>query len=269
VKTFHVITGLPRSGSTLLASILKQNPSIHTGVSTACLGLIEQNLTFLSKSESAVEITAEMRQNIAIGALHGFYAHVQRPVVIDTNRFWSGRIPLLNAIWPEKPPKLIACVRSVPEILESLEDIHARNILEPNRITDYRSLNLYGRVRMVWEGPLLGDPHAMLREAVFGPYRHQLMLVRYESLVQTPEKVLKAIYDFIELPAFQHRLDQIQGPDSTAYDKSIGVPDLHRVRPTISRETKPRRLTPDLLNRYSRENFWEQESFRQTGVKII
>ncbi|MBR8827105.1 MAG: hypothetical protein DSM107014_04230 [Gomphosphaeria aponina SAG 52.96 = DSM 107014] len=40
----HLISGLPRSGSTLLAGILRQNPNFHAGMSSPVGGLMNQLL---------------------------------------------------------------------------------------------------------------------------------------------------------------------------------------------------------------------------------
>ena len=39
-RQFHFISGLPRSGSTLLAGILRQNPRFHASMSSPVSGLL-------------------------------------------------------------------------------------------------------------------------------------------------------------------------------------------------------------------------------------
>ncbi|MFS4516638.1 sulfotransferase, partial [Delftia tsuruhatensis] len=39
-RTLHFISGLPRSGSTLLAGILRQNPRFHAAMSSPVAGLV-------------------------------------------------------------------------------------------------------------------------------------------------------------------------------------------------------------------------------------
>jgi sulfotransferase len=39
-KTYHFISGLPRSGSTLLANVLAQNPRFETTATSSILGII-------------------------------------------------------------------------------------------------------------------------------------------------------------------------------------------------------------------------------------
>lgn len=40
MRHLHFLSGLPRSGSTLLADILAQNPAVHAGMSSPLLGLV-------------------------------------------------------------------------------------------------------------------------------------------------------------------------------------------------------------------------------------
>ncbi len=41
MPTFHFISGLPRSGSTLMGAVLKQNPRFHAGMSSPVASLFD------------------------------------------------------------------------------------------------------------------------------------------------------------------------------------------------------------------------------------
>ncbi|MEG3929437.1 MULTISPECIES: sulfotransferase [unclassified Microcoleus] len=45
----HFISGLPRSGSTLLAALLRQNPRFHSAMTSPVGGLAERMLSAMSK----------------------------------------------------------------------------------------------------------------------------------------------------------------------------------------------------------------------------
>jgi sulfotransferase len=92
-KTYYFMAGLPRSGSTLLSSLLNQNPRIHSGPSSPVTGLmllLEQQLSsdelFLAypKPQQAARIIASTLEN--------YYLDVEKPVIIDKNRSWVNRV---------------------------------------------------------------------------------------------------------------------------------------------------------------------------------
>jgi len=45
----HFISGLPRSGSTLLAALLRQNPRFHAAMTSPVGGLVERMLEAMSE----------------------------------------------------------------------------------------------------------------------------------------------------------------------------------------------------------------------------
>ena len=58
MQKFHFISGLPRSGSTLLAAILRQNPRIHAAMSTPVGSLCNTLLNAMgAHSEFSVFLT--------------------------------------------------------------------------------------------------------------------------------------------------------------------------------------------------------------------
>ena len=67
-KTYHFITGLPRSGSTLLTAILKQNPRFHASI-TDSLATIVRGVIETSQDSPGMksEVPVERRKNTVKG----------------------------------------------------------------------------------------------------------------------------------------------------------------------------------------------------------
>ena len=65
MPTYHFISGLPRSGSTLLSALLRQNPRFHANMSGPLAGLLGSILERMSaKNEFSVFIDDSQRENI-------------------------------------------------------------------------------------------------------------------------------------------------------------------------------------------------------------
>jgi len=78
---FHFISGLPRSGSTLTAALLRQNPRFHAGMSSPVAGLFEGVISQVSAgSEMASMVNEEQRERILKGIFESYYADRDEPV---------------------------------------------------------------------------------------------------------------------------------------------------------------------------------------------
>jgi sulfotransferase len=133
----HFISGLPRSGSTLLAAILRQNPRFHAGMTSPVGSLFTALLRQMSQdNETAVFIDGAQRWAILTGAFDSYY-HREHPtrVVFDTNRLWCSKLPTLAALFPDA--KVSCCVRHVPWILDRIERLIRRNKFEPSKIFNF------------------------------------------------------------------------------------------------------------------------------------
>jgi sulfotransferase len=133
----HFISGLPRSGSTLLAGILRQNPRIHAAMTSPVGTLFAGLLGQMSQSnEFAVFINETQRKAILAGLFESYYRDIQaEKLVFDTNRLWCAKLPALATLFPQA--KVIACVRDIHWVIDSLERLVQRNTFEPSKFFDF------------------------------------------------------------------------------------------------------------------------------------
>lgn len=131
---FHFISGLPRSGSTLLAAILRQNPRFVAGMTSPVGALVSAVLNQLSAgSEHANVVGREKRKELVQALFRAYYSEVgPGRLVFDTNRMWCSRLPLLEDLFPQA--KVIACVRNVAWIMDSFERLYRGNPYEFTRL---------------------------------------------------------------------------------------------------------------------------------------
>jgi sulfotransferase len=115
LSKFHFISGLPRSGSTLLSAILLQNPRFHAGMTSPVGTLFSSVLQQCSAgSEFGSVIDTDLRRRLLRGLFDSYYADkADKPVIFDTNRQWCARLPALQDLFPQA--KTIACVRNVAD----------------------------------------------------------------------------------------------------------------------------------------------------------
>ena len=267
-RKFHFISGLPRSGSTLLAAVLLQNPRFHTGMTSPVGSLFSTMLgQFSAGSEFGPVISHEQRRRLLGGLFDSYYAdHADKEIILDTNRMWCAKMPAVIDLFPNA--KMIACVRNVAWVMDSIERLYRANPYENTKlwIDDTERNTVYSRVdTLAQRNRLVGFPWAALKEAYFGEHAKSLLIVDYDLLTQAPDKVLRLIYQFLGEPWFEHDFDNVEY-DAPEFDQALGLAGLHRVRRKIALETRRTILPPDLFEQYSKLSFWNDGTGSEAQV---
>lgn len=253
-KKYHFITGLPRSGSTLLTSILKQNPRFHSSITDPMATFVKGTLeTFVNEPGMRSEVPEERRKNLIQGMFDGFYRHVDKEVIFNTNRAWTFLTPQMKFIYPKS--KMLVCVRDINWVLDSFEVAHRKYPLATNTVTGGPGKSVYERMDVLMdEKGIVGFPYVGIKQAITGNEKNMLMLIEYNDLAKKPDLIMKSIYNFIEEPFFQHDFDNVEG-EWDEYDKEIGIP-LHRVKKKVEYTPRNFILPPDILNKFKDMEVW-------------
>jgi sulfotransferase len=254
-KTLHFISGLPRSGSTLLTSIFKQNPEIH-GQSVSSLspvfGSIHKSWShFDGNKEGANE---KSKIGILKSVLQGYHSHIDKPIILDRNLGWITQIGLLENIL-QRNVKIIVCVRNPAEILTSFEKLRKENPLsfsEADLILGENSSIMSRAYHYAGPNGLLGLSHRNLKDAVTMGYLDRLLFVDYNRFCSTPKAQMKRIYEFLELPNYQHDFEKIE------QEEYNGLSNLYKIKPSLEKTTVNcvEYLGLELYEQYNREIFW-------------
>ncbi|MFZ6775052.1 sulfotransferase [Undibacterium sp. SXout7W] len=265
---YHFISGLPRSGSTLLAALLLQNPRFHAGMTSPVGSLLRGMLNQLGAgSEFSSVVTKDQRRRLTHGLFSSYYAdHPDKQVIFDTNRMWSAHMPVLMDQFPGS--KVIACVRNMAWIMDSLERRYRANPYEITRLfnDDVERNTVYSRVETLAQANrLVGYPWTALKEAFYGEHAESLLIVDYDFLAQVPHKVIPLIYQFIGEPEFEHDYRNVSY-DAPEFDAPLGMHGLHKVRKYVSFEKRPTILPPDLFEKFESLSFWKDNSSSRCNV---
>jgi sulfotransferase len=267
---FHFIAGLPRSGSTLLSAILRQNPRFHAGMTGPVGSMIDALLRNMSMSnEFSVFITDAQREALLRSVFATFYADIpDHHVVFDSNRMWCARLPLISALFPQA--RVICCVRDIPWILDSIERLIRKNKFQPSGIFNFETGGtVYSRVDGLTGGNgMVGYAWNALREAVCGEQSDRLLLLAYETLTRNPQEAMAAIYEFIGEKPFAHDFENVEF-DATEFDRRLGTPGLHLVGRRVKHEERRTVLPPDLVAKFAGDAFWRDPARNPNKVRVV
>lgn len=219
-------------------------------------------------SEFGPVVTKEQRRRLSRGLFDSYYADQvgEKEVIFDTNRMWSAQMPALMDLFPGA--KLIACVRNVAWVMDSIERRYRANPYEITRLfsDDTERNTVYSRVEtLAQRNRMVGYPWTALKEAFYGEHAGSLLLVDYDLLAQAPQKVLPLIYQFLGEPEYTHNFEHVKY-DAPEFDEALGLHGLHQVRPQVGLQRRESILPPDLFEQYSKLSFWQDQAHSRANV---
>lgn len=261
---YEFISGLPRSGSTLLSGILNQNPNFHAGMSSPVANLINGALEQMGAGSEFYSFFDEPKRKRIFKALfEAYYADVEKEVIFDTNRIWTARLHQLVEVFDDF--KVICLVRNPAWIMDSFEKIYRKNPFDYSKMFSAANrLTVYSRCESLMNGTV-GMALTALKEAFYGEYSDRLLLVDYDLLSQHPAKSVQLMYDFLELLPFQHDFDNVAFTHDE-FDLSLGVKGLHTVARKVEFKARRSILPPDLFQKYSELAFWKDTAGSAANV---
>lgn len=250
-KQLHFLSGIPRSGSTVLAAILNQNPMTHVSTTSGLVHALD-GLANTWHSQGLLNENDPDRKKLAQtmrGAIDAFYEDTDKAVVIDKGRGWP--IPIIMGAMTQvlgHKPKIIATVRSVPDCMASFIRVAKPADLDDFMATGQLSDHLKAAYISLQEGYKY-DPSCFL-------------IVEYEDLLADPKKQLDRIHEFLELPPFEYDLSNIDGTPVKEDDENLhGYAGMHDIKPKLAKQHNDN--AKDLLKHhysaFCQPEFWLDE----------
>ena len=247
-KQIHFLSGVPRSGSTVLAAILNQNKqtnvSTTSGLVFALDGLANtwhSHKLLCDNDKDRIKLAQTMS-----AIIDTFYEDVEESIIIDKSRGWP--IPvIMNAmtqVLGEKP-KIIATVRSIPDCMASFV-----RIAKPDDLDEF----IYSGVLSTH---LKAAYLSLLSGYEFAP--ECFCIVEYEDLITNPKAQLKRIHKFLDLPDFDYDFTAIDGTSVQEDDEEIhGFEGMHDIQPVLAKQhnENPKDVLKHHYTTFCQPEFW-------------
>ena len=230
-KLFYLIA-MPRSGNTLLASIINQNKDLVVTANSITLEIMKE-LYLLKEEEVFQNFPDHKSLNNIIDVVYDlYYKDWPQKIIIDRGPVLASGNPgnfELIKIHYKRPFKCIVLLRDLMDVLASYMKWYTENPdAFPNR---FNLKNDEEKLRY-----LMQNDGGIAKElnAIENAFKHSDMchFVKYDDLTTDPEKEIKKIYKFIDEPYFNHRfinLDQININGLSYNDNVVGT-DMHTVK---------------------------------------
>jgi sulfotransferase len=251
------MAGLPRSGSTVLAALLNQNPSVYSSPQTDLIQMLyklESEIPQLESYKAGLFYDGyiSVMKNVATN----FYSNIDKPIIIDKNRGW-GTPYNFTELSPYVNPegKVILTMRPILEVLASFVKIAK----ESEKVTNYLAyLN-----RDLWVSSYRDEVDAMvdnlmipngeIDRAIFSianlinNHRDRVYVVWFNDLIESPASTMKSIYDFLGIDNFEHSFSNIKEVDKHDDLNAYGIVGLHDIKKKLA---KPKTDPSEILSDY-------------------
>lgn len=223
--TFVALSGLPRSGSTLLSAILSQNPEIHAeGNSAVCQLMWDMQQSCETTAREQLQANHRMAdQDALVASIPAiYYRSVKAMHIVDKCRSWTlpANMQMLRR-YINDDPKVVVLTRPLDEIVASFVRLR-----EANGWTD----DLEAGLLEPGSEPIMRSLDGV--EIAKATNRGEFLFIEYAEIVSDTSGVLDSIYEFCGFDPFQHDLSNIVNlhPED---DSVYGLRGMHDVRPTI------------------------------------
>lgn len=267
-KTYYFMSGLPRSGSTLLSSLLNQNPRFYSGPSSPVVPTMIALEQSLSNDELYLAFPKQAQAaKIISSVLENWYGDVEKPVIFDKNRSWVNRLHYIPGYFGVEP-KVLYPVRNIDDILTSFISMYRRNpytgqgkVPYPDEmlIKNNIPLNDDNRCEVLCSpGGILGASYNGLKQVFAEGRQKQIHIIEYDELMSNPEETMRKIYDFLGQEYFAHDFQNIENIHRERDLEVYGLADMHDVRQSLSKiSANPEEiLSENILAKCRGAEFW-------------
>jgi len=258
---FVCLSGLPRSGSTILSAILDQNPLIHAeGNSAVCQFLWDMH------HSGTVNANEQLHGNARTGTVKDLLEQIpkiyykdipaSKKIIVDKCRSWTmpANVEILKK-YIDPQIKIIVLERSVTDIMKSFMKLYQRNHWNDARINEILNAILTPNQEPVMRS-IIGINQAKKDNAAKtqAGEPHTFLFIHYDDLLAKPAETIERIYTFCGWAPYTHHFQNIvnRHPEN---DDFYNLQGFHTIRSSLAKVENPVVLPPAILAKCSKIDF--------------
>lgn len=266
MKKYYFISGLPRSGNTLLASLLNQNPKIHaTGHAWTTDLMFSLKSYLFHDTERCQNYPNHFAiQNIYKKMFDTFYYNVDKPYILERGDWMTPfNYQMIKQFCPNEV-KIVILVRDILDIIKSylkLCDQYPDFFINDNynrldKTTVFKS-------EIEEKADLIMDKNEYIYLMLYSinnliklGEKDKFLIVEYKDLVSNTEQTLERIYGYLNIKSFKHSFKNFKKLEGYN-DQRLGAP-MHEIRTDDVSFSKDIELPQEIINKYSGLEIWRK-----------
>ena len=227
-KQLLVLVAQPRSGNTLFASIINQNPEIAATPNSITLEIIK-DLHLIKQTDVFLNYPDHKSlDNVLDSVFDTYYKDWPQRIIIDRGPVMTpGNFALMQKHF-KRPFKCIVLLRNLMDVLASYMQWYTEN--SDSFVNKYGLKNDEEKLAMIMnkDGAVAKDLEAIKNAYNYPDICH---FVKYDDMVTNSEQEFRKIYKFIGEPYFNHRFDNLDqvNVNGLSYDDKIVGSNMHKL----------------------------------------
>lgn len=206
-KKYYFLSGLPRSGNTVLSCILNQNPEVQVSAQSPVCDIMA-SIEHQKNGDLYSDFPDENSMDDCVcGVLDSYY------------KSWKGRHIIDRGIWGIPPVinllerhyyddlKIICPVRDLNEILASYIVHYHRNAVIDARYAG--DITYYVRQEIMKHNGLMYNSLWNVKNLSTQRFKDKVYFMRYDNLCKNPREELNNIYNFLGIKGYNHDFNNI------------------------------------------------------------
>lgn len=258
-KKYFFMCGLPRSGNTLLSSILNQNPDVQVSANSILPEIFYRVDDIFNTQVFQLFPDSNSLESVLENIFDNYYQKWDGKYIIDRGA-WGTPINF-NYLkkYLKNDLKIVVPVRNILEIVQSFINLGWE--------IDYSYQNkLVYLTREEYQYEYLLEHNDMLWKAMWcvqnfcnPENRKYVHFVEYDNLVDNTQDEIKKIYDFLNLPQYSHNYKNIDPFSVNGVEYNDYVKELHMVKSKIEKsKTSIENIPYKIKQKYSNLEIWRQ-----------
>jgi hypothetical protein len=256
-KAFHFLVGLPYSGTCVLSSLLQQHPDLHVEHNSelcSVMGVAYAQWKAVSASKPEEEV-----HNLMRGMINSSLERASKPVFIDKCRGWlhPESTTVMEQIL-QTDIKMVATVRSAYDC--------ASSIIRAVKPQDLQNFLVFSPIMKS-----LRNYYALLKQR-YETAPETICIVDYDDLIQSPQKQLDRISEFLGVSKHKYDPNNIGGDYlAESEERDWGTPPIHHVAKRLSKQhnISAKDVLSYHFDSFDPAKFWKGESSETHRKKKI
>jgi len=227
-KKLFFLIATPRSGNTVFASLINQNPEIVCTANSITLEIMKD--LYLLKTTDVFKNFPDHKSldNVLDVVYDNYYKDWPQRIIIDRGPVMTtGNLELIQKHF-KRPFKCIVLLRDLMDVLASYMKWYTENPdAFPNKYGDTTDEQKLLRLMNV-NGAVAKELEAIKNSFNYPKICH---FVKFNDLMKNPKKELQKIYTFLEEPYYPHYFENLKdiNINGIEYDDTIVGKNMHKL----------------------------------------
>ena len=268
MKQVHYLSGLPRSGSTVLANLLGMHPEITSTPSSPLCNIVQtmrktwsEDVFFKAQLEKNFDAVSDRIKRTTKATMLSWSNEGKGNITVDKNRGWLSCIEWLREVFPDF--KMIVTLRDLRNVYASIEKRHRNTLLidfpdhMEHNIVDTRANVIFDNNGLV--GSCL---RAIYNIGDIPDIAKHLLIWRYEDFLKNPQETMNIVFKFLDVEPIEIDFTNIE-QNTFENDAFYNMKYLHSIKTKLEQPTSfvEAKVSPRILQTIITKFDWYYKSY--------